>query len=103
MTAPNKLTPEWIAQIQKEHAALKASEETVHNRDLHQRILSSWKQTSPQMMRKLERAGIVEPLAFVVQQRMWAEQAAMIGQGMAVTDAREQAERNHLMLEPEAR
>lgn len=102
MSRRNRLASEWIAAIRKEHAALEAAEETVHNRDLHAQILFSWKQTSPQMMCKLERAGLVELLAFVVQQRMWAEQAELIGQGMAVTDAREQAERNHLMLEPEA-
>lgn len=101
MNVLNRLSPEWVTAIQEQHAALQASEETVHNRDLHARILSSWMQTSPQMMRNLERAGIADALAFVVQQRMWAEQADLTAQGMPVTDAREQAERNQLMLEPE--
>jgi hypothetical protein len=40
-------------------------------------------------------------MAFVCQQRMWAESDRLEKAGMPPTDAREQAEREHLMLEPE--
>lgn len=40
-------------------------------------------------------------LAYVLQQRTWAEKDKLVAAVMLVTDARGQAEREHLMLEPE--
>ena len=68
---------------------------------LHQRILATWKADSPAMYLRLRTQGVLEAMAFVCQQRMWDEQARLMKSGMPVTDAREQAERQHLMLEPE--
>ena len=68
---------------------------------LHQRILATWKADSPAMYLRLRTQGVLEAMAFVCQQRMWDEQARLIKAGMPVTDAREQAERQHLMLDPE--
>lgn len=68
---------------------------------LHQRILATWKADSPAMYLRLRTQGVLEAMAFVCQQKMWDEQARLIKAGMPVTDAREQAERQHLMLEPE--
>lgn len=93
----------YSAQIRQEHKTLQQDETVLHNADLHRRILESWKQDSPRMWARLQRAELAEPLAFVVQERMWQERDALVKAGMAMTDAREQAERNHLMLEPEGR
>ena len=68
---------------------------------LHQRILATWKADSPAMYLRLRTQGVLEAMAFVCQQRMWEEAARLRKAGMSVTDAREQAEREHLMLEPE--
>lgn len=102
MNAQSKTSPEFAAKIRKEYQALKADENLLHNRDLHRRILMTWQQTSPRMWKNLERMGLAEPLAFVLQERMWQESKRLREAGMPVTDAREQAEREHLMLEPEA-
>lgn len=96
------LNKQDVQRIKAEHQRLLANEETLHNQDLHKRILATWQQTSPKMHLRLRTQGALEALAFVAQQRMWAEQAQLIKAGTPVTDAREQAERNHLMLEPEA-
>lgn len=96
-----KLSPAWISAIEAEWQTLQ-TEETLHNRALHDRIVGTWKQSSPTFWRKLQQAGIGAKLAFVLQERMWQEQASLIKSGMPVTDAREQAEKAHLMLEPEA-
>jgi hypothetical protein len=53
------------------------------------------------MWGRLERAGMTDKLAFVVQQRMWEEQDRLIEAGLPYTDAREIAERENLMMEPE--
>ena len=77
------------------------AEEVLHNRELHQRILETWRRDSPQMAVRLEKQGILDDLAFVSQERMWQAAKEYRKGGMPVTDAREQAERDHLMLEPE--
>lgn len=77
------------------------AEEVLHNRELHQRILETWRRDSPQMATRLEKQGILDDLAFVSQERMWRQAKLYREGGMPVTDAREQAERDHLMLELE--
>ena len=53
------------------------------------------------MVARLEKQGILDDLAFVCQERMWRAAKDNRKAGLPVTDAREQAERDHLMLEPE--
>ena len=77
------------------------AEEVIHNPDLHQQILEVWRRDSPKMVARLEKQGILEDLAFVCQERMWRAAKDNRRAGHPVTDAREQAERDHLMLEPE--
>ena len=77
------------------------TEEVIHNPDLHQQILEAWRRDSPKMVAQLEKQGILEDLAFVCQERMWRAAKDNRKAGLPVTDAREQAERDHLMLEPE--
>lgn len=77
------------------------AEEVIHNPDLHQQILEAWRRDSPKMVARLEKQGILDDLAFVCQERMWRAAKDNRRAGYPVTDAREQAERDHLMLEPE--
>lgn len=77
------------------------AEEVIHNPDLHQQILEVWRRDSPKMVARLEKQGILDDLAFVCQERMWRAAKDNRKAGLPVTDAREQAERDHLMLEPE--
>jgi hypothetical protein len=99
---PEQISPNWKRQLEQELSQAEASPNYVLNLDLHRRILASWKQDSPAMWRRLQSAGVGALLARVVQQRMWDEQEKLISSGMPVTDAREQAEKAHLMLEPES-
>ena len=89
-----------IQRIKAEHQKYLDAGEVV-TIPLHQRILETWKRDSPKMYLRLRSQGVLEAMAFVCQQRMWDEQARLMKSGMPVTDAREQAERQHLMLEPE--
>ena len=77
------------------------AEEVIHNPDLHRQILETWRRDSPKMVARLEKHGILDDLAFVCQERMWRAAKDNRKAGLPVTDAREQAERDHLMLEPE--
>ena len=96
------LNKQDVQRIKAEHQKYLDNEETLHNQDLHQRILKTWQVDSPKMYLRLRTQGVLEAAAYVAQQLMWTEQALLIKGGMPVTDAREQAERNHLMLEPES-
>lgn len=44
---------------------------------------------------------VLEDMAFASQERMWQSMEDYRAGGMPPTDVREQAEREHLMLEPE--
>lgn len=97
-----QINPAWAQEIRREAAALKADEEHLHNNQMHDRILSIWKEHSPVMWRRLTAAQLAQPLAMVLQARMWKRQEDLMRGGLPVTDAREVAEREILMLEPEA-
>ena len=88
-------------QITEEYNRLNQDEETIHNQDLHKEILATWEYTSPKFYQELKSVRMLDKMAYVVQQRMWAENDSLIKAGFPYTDAREQAERNQLMLEPE--
>lgn len=90
-----------IADLKAEYRRLKDDENHLHNNLMHQSILRTWEQDSPAMWERLTRLGIAEAMAFVAQAKMWARSKELRDAGMPVTDAREQAEREHLMLEPE--
>lgn len=94
-------SPEWRKAILNEYQRLNSSDETIHNQELHQYILATWKRDSPVLWHDLQRMGIADEVAYVLQQRMWDRQKALISTGMPVTDAREMAEKEILMLEPE--
>ena len=98
----DRLSRQWMLAIKTEAARLDADEEHLHNNLLHKEILAQWKEHSPAMWKRLEAVNLAEPLAKVLQARMWDRQEELLRGGMPVTDAREQAEKEHLMLEPEA-
>ena len=64
--------------------------------------METWRRDSPQMYNRLKKLKILADLAFVCQERMWLASEMYRKAGMPPTNAREQAERDHLMLEPEA-
>jgi len=92
---------EMALRIKAERKQYEDVDEVTHNRDLHRRILSTWRCSSPKMVRELEALKILDDMAFVCQERMWRTAELYQKGGMYFTDAREQAEREHLMLEPE--
>ena len=96
-----RLSKAFVDQIKKEHQQYLADPDVLHNRELHDRIQKTWKQESPLFHRRMQEAKLLEPLAYVAQQRMWQEQEKLVRSGMAWPDAREQAERMHLMLDPD--
>lgn len=96
------VSPVWARKIKQEAAKLKADENHLHNKTIHAEILAAWEQHSPTMWRRLEQANLADPLAMVLQARMWGRKHELMKSGMPVTDAREVAERELLMLEPEA-
>lgn len=87
-------------QIRLERKKYEA-EETTHNQELHKQILATWRRDSPKMTAELERLKVLDDAAFVSQIRMWRQMDEYLKGGMPVTDAREQAEQEHLLLTPE--
>ena len=106
--ASNQQRKSWVAAIREEHAKYLEWQETgennfIHNREMQQRILKTWRLESPTMWASLQTAGQDFPavLAFVLQERMWQREEEL-EKTMPYPDAMEQAEREILMLEPEA-
>jgi len=97
-----RIKPAWVMSIRREAAALQADEDHVHNNLMQEMILKTWERTSPVMWGRLSEINLQAPLAMVLQARMWKRKAELMRAGMPVTDAREVAERETLMLEPEA-
>ena len=97
-----QMTREWADGIRTKYKALKDNEEHLHNNLMHEQILETWKRGSPVMWSNLSRLMLTGPLAYVVQAEMWERKKVLMQAGLPVTDAREQAEKETLMLEPEA-
>lgn len=75
-----------------------------HDQEMHLRLLTTWERDRPRMWASLMAHGreVADDMAFVAQQRMLERQAVLMHAGMPVMDAREMAEREHLLLTPEA-
>jgi hypothetical protein len=95
------LTKEQVVRLRMEERRRRNSPDLMHNLDLHRRILRSWELERPAMWARLSQQKMTETLAFLAQQRMQEERDRLLEAGMPITDAREQAERAHLMLGPE--
>lgn len=89
-----------VDQIRKEYREYRQDEKVLHNKDLHVRILKTWKQVSPMFHRELRVANLLHELAFVAQERMWREEDRLLQAGLPWVDAMEQAERRHLHAGP---
>ena len=94
------LSPQMVDNIKKERKKYE-DEGVIHNREMHHQILATWKRNSPQMTKRLKNMQVLEDMAFVSQERMWQAKDDYQASGISPTDAREIAEREHLMLEPE--
>ena len=94
------LSPQMIKNIKKERKKYE-DEGVIHNREMHHQILATWKRNSPQMTKRLKNLQVLDDMAFVCQERMWQAKDDYQASGISPTDAREIAEREHLMLEPE--
>jgi hypothetical protein len=95
------ISPMWARKIKQEAAALKADEYLLHNRRFHRELLQTWQEHSPVMWERLQKADLADDLAWVLQERMWNRSKELRESGMPIPDAREQAEREFLMREPE--
>ena len=91
-------SPAWVKNRAQE---IRRSEEVL-NLQLQEKILKTWAQLRPKMMLRLRLQVIADDLAVVLQAAMWAAVDRYEKAGMPPTDARETAEREWLMLEPEA-
>lgn len=87
-------------EIKAKAQAIRDREE-IYNIDLHKRILKACRILRPQMWAKLKEDGTAEDLALVLQVAMWNAVDQYEKAGMPPTDARELAEREWLMMEPE--
>lgn len=95
--------PDYWTQIELEYRRLRRDHQDQHNKAMHRYLLEKWERESPRMWASLSQVpGRAKALAWVLQHRMWTRQEELMRGGLPVTDAREQAERENLLLEPEA-
>jgi len=87
-------------QIKARAQTIRDSEEII-SLDLDKQIKKAWRILRPQMWARLQDQGIANDLALILQVAMWEAKDRYQKAGMPPTDAREQAEREFLMMEPE--
>lgn len=92
---------QWAREIRAQAKRLDEDEDHIHNNRMHADILKTWEVHSPKMWARLQKANLADPLAKVLQARMWDRKHDLMDAGYPMTDAREVAEREILMLEPE--
>ena len=95
------MTPQEAQKIKQERQKYESQEDFMHNKEMHRMILETWERDSPQMTERLKKVKAMEDLAVVCQERMWQTNDLYQAAKMPPTDAREQAIKEHLMLEPE--
>jgi len=68
------------------------------------RMLEYWKESRPKMWARLRKLGAhaAEDYALILNTRMWDAAKEYERAGMPLTDARQEAEKEWLLLEPEA-
>ena len=91
------MTPDKIKQRAKE---IRESEPTI-NLVLDKQIKKAWKMLRPKMWARLQKEGTTNDLALIVQVAMWESVEQYEKAGLPPTDAREQAEKEWLMMESE--
>lgn len=100
MPDSNREMATFVSWVKKEHKRLEDQGES-YTIPLRQRILKGWEVNQPQMLARLNKAGVAQKLADVLQARMWQAAQEYLDSGMPLSDAREQAEREWLWMEPE--
>ncbi len=68
----------------------------------NEQMMRFWKAHRPTMWAQLERLKLAEALATYLQAKMLTAEDEYLAGGMARTDAREQAEQEWLLMEPES-
>lgn len=101
MEPEDSLTPADAARIREEYRERQKDPDLLHNLTMHAYLLKTWQRDSPKMWASLTAQGVTEEFAFLAQQKMWEERDRLKAGGMMPTDAREEAERQHLLLAPE--
>lgn len=96
-TQDSQMSPDQIKARAKQ---IRDSEEII-SLDLDKQIKKAWRILRPQMWARLQQQGITDDLALVLQVAMWEATDRYEKAGMPPTDAREQAEREFLLMEPE--
>ena len=86
----------WV----KTEAQRIADEEGKGSLELHREMVKFWEEHRPQMCRRLG-PELTKSLAVVLARKMEEAETANLEAGMYRTDAREQAERDWLLMEPE--
>lgn len=95
-------TAKWANEIRAEYQQMvESGEEYGPRHPMMEHLLERWENGSPKLWRNLKRMDLVQPLAQVLLHRMYQRMTELERAGMPPTDAREQAEREILMLEPE--
>lgn len=87
--------------IRRESSRLNKMGETMGS-PLEKTTIQRWRRDNPTVIAELDRKKLTEPLAHVLIEKMLEAQRENLKAGMPLTDAREQAERDWLDLEPEA-
>lgn len=96
------ITAKWANEIRAEHQQMvESGEEFGPRHPMMEHLLARWENGSQRLWLNLKRMNLVQPLAQVLLHRMYQRMTELERSGMPPTDAREQAEREILMLEPE--
>lgn len=66
-----------------------------------QKLIDHWTRHSPEMVKELKAASVLEEMAHVLHWRAMDAEAMYLKSGMAPTDAREQAEAEWLLMDPD--
>jgi hypothetical protein len=92
----------WATALWARNQSEKLSAEWPMGSLLESRVLKTWEQNRPNMMRALRRWGAAEPLAHVLVNRFVEAEKTNIKAGLPPTDAREEAEKDWLMMEADS-
>jgi|GEM_PF-3461870 len=69
--------------------------------DLQAEMKAYWKQNRPQMYRRLMTARLLNKMAYVLECKMWEQEAKNQAAGMPWPDSRNQAQQDWLLMDPE--
>jgi hypothetical protein len=91
----------WGVALWAKSESEKLSDEWPIGSPLESRVLRTWERNQPRMMCSLRRWKAAEPLAHVLVDRCIKSERRYLRAGLPPCDARQEAEMDWLMLEPE--